>query len=132
MTKQSHVMVVTPHPDDAEYGVAGTVARWTRQGKQVIYVVCTNGDKGTSDVNLKPEQLADIREKEQPCEPSSVGSNTCGRIDSGRSQDCRSKGIDIGRRQEVGRDTGEIEDTGQNRSRLRVRSKTQNLSSDSR
>jgi LmbE family N-acetylglucosaminyl deacetylase len=58
-------MVVTPHPDDAEYGVAGTVARWTREGKQVIYVVCTNGDKGTSDVNLKPEQLADIREKEQ-------------------------------------------------------------------
>ena len=65
MTKQAHVMVVTPHPDDAEYGVAGTVARWTREGKQVIYVVCTNGDKGTSDVNLKPEQLADIREKEQ-------------------------------------------------------------------
>jgi LmbE family N-acetylglucosaminyl deacetylase len=58
-------MVVTPHPDDAEYGVAGTVARWTREGKQVIYVVCTNGDKGTSDVNMKPEQLAEIREKEQ-------------------------------------------------------------------
>ncbi|MGD2125135.1 MAG: PIG-L deacetylase family protein [Desulfobacteraceae bacterium] len=65
MTKQAHVMVVTPHPDDAEYGVAGTVARWTREGKQVIYVVCTNGDKGTSDVNMKPEQLAEIREKEQ-------------------------------------------------------------------
>ena len=58
-------MVVTPHPDDAEYGVAGTVPRWTREGKQVIYVVCTNGDKGTSDVNMKPEQLAAIREKEQ-------------------------------------------------------------------
>jgi len=58
-------MVVTPHPDDAEYGVAGTVPRWTREGKQVIYVVCTNGDKGTSDVNMKPEQLAEIREKEQ-------------------------------------------------------------------
>ena len=58
-------MVVTPHPDDAEYGVAGTVARWTRERKQVIYVVCTNGDKGTSDVHIKPEQLAEIREKEQ-------------------------------------------------------------------
>jgi LmbE family N-acetylglucosaminyl deacetylase len=58
-------MVVTPHPDDAEYGVAGTVARWTREGKQVIYVVCTNGDKGTNDVNMKPEQLAKIREQEQ-------------------------------------------------------------------
>ena len=73
MTEQAHVMVVTPHPDDAEYGVAGTVARWTREGKQVIYVVCTNGDKGTSDVKLKPEQLADIREKEQKAAAKLLG-----------------------------------------------------------
>jgi LmbE family N-acetylglucosaminyl deacetylase len=58
-------MVVTPHPDDAEYGIAGTVARWVKEGKDVIYVVCTNGDKGSSDVNMKPEALAKIREKEQ-------------------------------------------------------------------
>ena len=58
-------MVVTPHPDDAEFGVAGTVARWTGEGKDVIYVVCTNGDKGTSDTNVKPEELARIREQEQ-------------------------------------------------------------------
>ena len=66
MTKKpAQVMVVTPHPDDAEYGVAGTVARWTSEGKEIIYVVCTNGDKGTSDNNMKPEDLARIREKEQ-------------------------------------------------------------------
>jgi len=65
VTTQAHVMVVTPHPDDAEYGVAGTVARWTKEGKQIVYVVCTNGDKGTSDIDMKPEQLAEIREKEQ-------------------------------------------------------------------
>ncbi len=65
MTRQAQVMVVTPHPDDAEFGVAGTVARWTREGKDVIYVVCTNGDKGTSDTNMKPDELARIREKEQ-------------------------------------------------------------------
>lgn len=58
-------MVVTPHPDDAEFGVAGTVARWTREGKDVVYVVTTNGDKGTSDINMKPEVLAKIREQEQ-------------------------------------------------------------------
>jgi len=58
-------MVVTPHPDDAEWGVAGTVARWVREGKEIIYVVCTNGDKGTSDANVKPEELARIREQEQ-------------------------------------------------------------------
>ncbi len=65
MAKQAQVMVVTPHPDDAEFGVAGTVARWTGEGKDVIYVVCTNGDKGTSDTNMKPDELARIREQEQ-------------------------------------------------------------------
>jgi len=65
MTKQAHMMVVTPHPDDAEFGVAGTAVRWVREGKDVIYVVCTNGDKGTSDINMKPEELAKIREQEQ-------------------------------------------------------------------
>ncbi len=65
MVKPVQVMVVTPHPDDAEFGVAGTVARWTREGKDVIYVVCTNGDKGTTDPNMKPDELAKIREKEQ-------------------------------------------------------------------
>ena len=65
MAESVDVMVVTAHPDDAEFGVAGTVARWVREGKQVIYVVCTNGDKGTSDRSLRPEQLAEIREKEQ-------------------------------------------------------------------
>lgn len=65
MSDEVYLMVVSPHPDDSEFGVAGTVARLTREGKQVIYVVCTNGDKGTSDRNMKPEELADIRQKEQ-------------------------------------------------------------------
>ncbi len=59
------VMVITPHADDAEGGVGGTVARWTREGKIVVYVVCTNGDKGTSNPDIKPEKLVEIREKEQ-------------------------------------------------------------------
>jgi LmbE family N-acetylglucosaminyl deacetylase len=64
-TQLAHVLVVTPHPDDAEYGVAGTVARWTNEGRTVVYVVCTNGDKGTSDREVKSESLIKIREKEQ-------------------------------------------------------------------
>jgi len=63
--KLAQVMVVTPHPDDAEYGVAGTVVRWVSQGKEIVYVVCTNGDKGTSDARVKPEELAKTREEEQ-------------------------------------------------------------------
>ncbi len=65
MTEQAQVMVVVPHADDAEIGAGGTVARWTREGKNVIYVICTNGDKGTSNPNMKPEELAKIREQEQ-------------------------------------------------------------------
>jgi len=59
------VMVVAPHPDDAEFGVAGAVVHWTREGKRVIYVICTSGEKGTSDRSLAPELLAQIREREQ-------------------------------------------------------------------
>jgi LmbE family N-acetylglucosaminyl deacetylase len=54
-----------PHPDDSEFGCAGTVARWTREGKRVVYIVLTNGDKGTSDRSLPPERLVVIRQAEQ-------------------------------------------------------------------
>ncbi len=65
MAESAQVMVVTPHPDDAEFGAAGTVARWVREGKSVVYVLCTSGDKGTNDPNMKPAELVKIREKEQ-------------------------------------------------------------------
>jgi len=65
MTDNCYALVITPHPDDAEYGIAGTVARWVQEGKEVVYVVCTNGNKGSSDPEMKPERLADIREQEQ-------------------------------------------------------------------
>jgi LmbE family N-acetylglucosaminyl deacetylase len=65
MEISADILVVAAHPDDAEFGVAGTVARWIREGKQVVYVVCTSGEKGTSDRTMKPERLALIREMEQ-------------------------------------------------------------------
>ena len=58
-------MLVIPHPDDGESGCAGTVAKWVREGCKVLYVVTTNGDKGTSDPEMTSERLAAIREKEQ-------------------------------------------------------------------
>jgi LmbE family N-acetylglucosaminyl deacetylase len=58
-------MVISPHPDDAEFGAGGTVARWVRESKNVVYVICTDGSKGTSDRNMKPAVLAEIREAEQ-------------------------------------------------------------------
>jgi len=65
MNDKVQVLVITPHPDDAEFGAAGTVARWVAEGKTVIYAVCTNGDKGTEDRNVKSEELAMIRKQEQ-------------------------------------------------------------------
>jgi LmbE family N-acetylglucosaminyl deacetylase len=65
MTEQAQVIVFIPHPDDAESRMAGTVARWAREGKDIIYVVCTNGDKGTSNPGMEPEELAELREREQ-------------------------------------------------------------------
>ena len=65
MTYAADVMVLCAHPDDAEYGAAGTVARWSAEGRVVVYVICTNGDKGTSDPRLTPSQLSDMRQVEQ-------------------------------------------------------------------
>lgn len=65
MSTAVDIMVVAPHPDDAEYGAAGTVAKWTRAGKRVIYIICTNGDKGTNNPEMQPKQLIEMREKEQ-------------------------------------------------------------------
>ena len=65
MEQLTPILVVTPHPDDAESGAGGTIARWTKQGRKVVLVVCTNGDKGTSDRNVNPADLARLREEEQ-------------------------------------------------------------------
>lgn len=58
-------MVITAHPDDSEFGSAGSVAKWIQEGKRVVYVVCTSGDKGTDNPDIPSQQLAKIREKEQ-------------------------------------------------------------------
>jgi LmbE family N-acetylglucosaminyl deacetylase len=58
-------MVVVAHPDDAEFMAAGTVAKWSRAGTIVTYVIVTKGDKGSDDANMTPSQLAQIRENEQ-------------------------------------------------------------------
>jgi LmbE family N-acetylglucosaminyl deacetylase len=58
-------LVITAHPDDAEFGAGGTIGRLVRQGTQVAYVVATNGNKGSGDRSMTPERLAAIRETEQ-------------------------------------------------------------------
>jgi LmbE family N-acetylglucosaminyl deacetylase len=59
------VMVITAHPDDSEFGAGGTVAKHVKEGREVTYVVVTNGNKGSGDRTMTPERLAGIREGEQ-------------------------------------------------------------------
>jgi LmbE family N-acetylglucosaminyl deacetylase len=65
MSKKYDYMVIVAHPDDAEFGVAGSIAGWTAAEKSAVYVLCTNGDKGTSDRSISPTELARIRQEEQ-------------------------------------------------------------------
>ena len=55
---QKVAMIVGAHPDDPDFGAGGTVGKWIREGWKVIYVVCTNGDKGSSDSEMTSERLA--------------------------------------------------------------------------
>lgn len=57
--------MIIAHADDAEFGSAGTIAKWVTQGVEVTYVVVTNGNKGSADPEMTPEALAALREKEQ-------------------------------------------------------------------
>jgi LmbE family N-acetylglucosaminyl deacetylase len=59
------VLDVISHPDDAEFGAAATIAKFTRDGARVDYVVTTDGGKGTDDPSVTPEQLAATRIAEQ-------------------------------------------------------------------
>ena len=59
------VMVVAAHPDDPEFLAGGTVARLAKEGRELTYVIVTNGNKGSRDRSVTSEQLTPIREDEQ-------------------------------------------------------------------
>ena len=61
----SRGMVVVAHADDAEFGCSGTVAKLCTAGWEMVYVMCTDGSKGSSDREITQRQLASIRRKEQ-------------------------------------------------------------------
>ena len=65
MDRPDRALVLTPHPDDAEIGCGGTIAGWIAQGTEVVYVLCTNGDKGSGDVEMTSDRLAETRAREQ-------------------------------------------------------------------
>ncbi len=61
----SRILVITAHPDDSDFGAAGTIAGWTDRGIEVSYCVVTDGDSGGRDMDIAPADLAVIRRAEQ-------------------------------------------------------------------
>jgi LmbE family N-acetylglucosaminyl deacetylase len=59
------IMVVVAHPDDMEFSAGGTVAKFAREGKTVVLVQVTSGDKGTARRDITSEELAKMREAEE-------------------------------------------------------------------
>ena len=64
-TANGRVMFVAAHPDDADFLAGGTVARFVREGRELTYVILTNGNKGSADRSPTAEQIIAIREAEQ-------------------------------------------------------------------
>lgn len=69
-------MFIYAHPDDIEFGVAGTAALWAKNGCEVIYVVLTDGNVGSHDAQMTAEKLAAIRREEQTAAANVIGA-TC-------------------------------------------------------
>jgi len=73
-TKKSlRVLVVSAHPDDVDFGCGGTLARWAKEGAEIVYAICTSGEKGTDDPCLTNLALARTREREQRAAAQVIG-----------------------------------------------------------
>jgi LmbE family N-acetylglucosaminyl deacetylase len=67
------VLVIVAHPDDVDFGAAGTIACWTDAGIEVIYCVVTDGDAGGSDPGISRADMAALRRREQTAAADRVG-----------------------------------------------------------
>ncbi len=70
------VLVVVAHPDDIDFGTAGTVAQLTAAGSYVAYCLVTSGEAGEDDMTVSSEELATMREAEQTAAAAQVGVDT--------------------------------------------------------
>jgi LmbE family N-acetylglucosaminyl deacetylase len=73
----SRALVITAHPDDAEFLAGGTIAKMCDLGWEVTLAIATSGDKGTRDESLRRQELAAIREAEQRAAGNVLGLSTC-------------------------------------------------------
>ncbi len=69
------VLSITAHPDDVDFGAAGTIASLTDAGVEVGYCVVTNGDAGGFDPAVPRSEIAGIRQREQSAAAKVLGVN---------------------------------------------------------
>jgi LmbE family N-acetylglucosaminyl deacetylase len=67
------VLVITAHPDDVDFGAAGTIATWTDTGIKVAYCIVTDGDAGGFDAGVPRQRIGPIRREEQTAAAAEVG-----------------------------------------------------------
>ena len=72
-SKVERALVVVAHPDDVDFGAAGTIATWTDEGIEVSYCIVTDGDAGGFDPDVPRDQIGGIRQAEQRAAAKEVG-----------------------------------------------------------
>ena len=75
--KLERALVLFAHPDDAEFGFGGTVAKWAAGGCEVRYVCVTDGSAGSNEPGVTREQLRPIRKREQLAACEVLGVSQC-------------------------------------------------------
>ncbi len=71
--QQITILVVAAHPDDIEFGLAGSIARWTSEGHRVVYCLVTDGAAGSNQPDADLRALAELRRQEQLAAAQVVG-----------------------------------------------------------
>jgi LmbE family N-acetylglucosaminyl deacetylase len=74
-TIPTRILVIVAHPDDIEFGCAGSIARWVREGSAVTYCIVTDGSAGSNDPNVQRDDLIRRRKEEQLVAAQHVGVN---------------------------------------------------------
>ncbi|MEU4542564.1 PIG-L deacetylase family protein [Nonomuraea dietziae] len=69
----ARVLVVTAHPDDVDFGAAGTIAQFVDKGVEVTYLLVTSGDAGGNEREVDGEGMAELRRAEQAAAAKAVG-----------------------------------------------------------
>ena len=69
----SRVLAIAAHPDDLDFGAAGTIALWTARGIGVVYCIVTDGDAGGFDEAFPRAEMAPLRRAEQTAAAECVG-----------------------------------------------------------